>query len=363
MLKIMTVLGTRPEIVRLSQTIKVLDLHANHVVVHTGQNFDYELNEIFFEDLDLRKPDIFLNCNGGTTNNVIGQIFINIDKVFEEHCPDAVLILGDTNSALTAICAKKRNIPVFHLEAGNRCFDQSVPEELNRKIVDHISDINIPYTSLAKQYLISEGYPADRIVVLGSPMREVLSVNQEKIERSEILADLGLQKDDYYLVSSHRHENIENDSRFQDFIDMLRWLSNRGKKILVSTHPRLRKRIESQCININGVEFMKPLGFTDYCHLQVNAKLVLSDSGTITEEASILDFAALNLRVSHERPEGMEHAAVMLVGYDIKKIESAIAYIDKVNFKPGAEVYDYRLGVFSERCFRVILSYLNYSDR
>ena len=317
-LKVMTVVGTRPEIIRLSSVLKKLDATASieHILVHTGQNYDYELNEIFFKDFGLKKPDYFLNAAGKNATETIGNILINVDPILEKEQPDAFLVLGDTNSCLCAIPAKKRQIPIFHMEAGNRCFDQRVPEETNRKIVDHISDINLTYSDIAREYLVREGLPADRIIKTGSPMFEVIHSHLEEIMSSLVLDSLQLKKGEYFVVSAHREENISSDHHFYRLIDVLNTMAeNYQLPIIISAHPRTRKRIEETGVKLNPlINLMKPLGFFDYVKLQLEAKAVLSDSGTISEEASILNFPALNLREAHERPEAMEEAAVMMVG-------------------------------------------------
>ncbi|GAB1474503.1 UDP-N-acetylglucosamine 2-epimerase (non-hydrolyzing) [Bacteroidota bacterium] len=322
-LKVITVVGTRPEIIRLSCVIQKLDESEaiDHILVHTGQNYDYELNEIFFEDLGLRKPDYFLNAAGKNATETAGQILIKVDPVLEEVAPDAFLVLGDTNSCLCAIAAKKRHIPIFHMEAGNRCFDQRVPEESNRKIVDHISDINLTYSDIAREYLLREGLPADRIIKTGSPMFEVLNKHLKAIESSNVLTKLNLEKGKYFVVSSHREENINSEKNFNDLIKSLNLIAEQFKlPIIVSTHPRTRKMIESKQVKVNPlIQLLKPLGFIDYNALQMNSYAVLSDSGTISEESSILNFRALNIREAHERPEAMEEASVMMVGMNSRK--------------------------------------------
>ena len=309
----MTIVGTRPEIIRLSRVIAALNKYADHVLVHTGQNYDYELNEVFFKELEIKKPDYFLNAAGKTPAATIGQLIEKVDPVMAKETPDAILVLGDTNSCLAAIPAKRRKIPVFHMEAGNRCFDQRVPEEINRKIVDHISDINMPYSSIAREYLLREGLPADSVIKTGSPMYEVLTHYAEKINSSGVLARLGLTKGGFFVVSAHREENVDSDENLSKLGAILNMLAaDYGKKVIVSTHPRTRKRFESKNMRFHkNVQLLKPLGFPDYVCLQKNAFAVLSDSGTITEEASILNFPALNIREAHERPEGMEETAVI----------------------------------------------------
>ena len=368
-LKILTVVGTRPEIIRLSQVILKLDDSESieHILVHTGQNYDYELNEVFFENLGLRKPDYFLNAAGENATVTSGQILINIDPILDKTKPDAFLVLGDTNSCLCAIAAKKRKIPIFHMEAGNRCYDQRVPEETNRKIVDHISDVNLTYSDIAREYLLKEGLPADRIIKTGSPIFEILKKYQHEIENSNILEKLKLKKEDYFLVSAHREENI-NSSNFMNLVKSLNIIAETYKlPIIISTHPRTRNKI-----NDSGVEFhkliklMKPMGFHDYNHLQKYAKVVLSDSGTISEESSILNFPALNIREAHERPEAMEETAVMMVGLNTERIMQALAVLK--NQKRGDHrtvrlVSDYSMPNVSEKVIRIIISYTDYIKR
>ena len=375
-IKILTVVGTRPEIIRLSQVILKLDASPSieHILVHTGQNYDYELNEVFFEDLGLRKPDYFLNAAGGNATTTAGQILINIDPVLEAQKPDAFLVLGDTNSCLCAIAAKKRKIPIFHMEAGNRCFDQRVPEETNRKIVDHVSDINMTYSSIAREYLLREGLPADRIIKTGSPMLEVLTAYMEKIDASDILNRLSLKKKNYFVVSAHREENI-NSNNFLKLVEVLNTIAEKYQfPIIVSTHPRTRNRIEEQKQLNNSttqlfnplVQLMKPLGFYDYNHLQKNAKAVLSDSGTISEESSIMNFPALNIREAHERPEAMEEASVMMVGLNPERIMQALLVLESQ--KRGIDrtlrpVYDYSMPNVSDKVVLIIISYTDYIKR
>ena len=368
-LKVLTVVGTRPEIIRLSQVLLKLDDSESieHILVHTGQNYDYELNEVFFKDLGLRKPDYFLNAAGSNATVTSGQILINIDPILENVNPDAFLVLGDTNSCLCAIAAKKRKIPIFHMEAGNRCYDQRVPEETNRKIVDHISDVNLTYSDIAREYLLREGLPADRIIKTGSPIYEVLKSYDKQIESSNILKNLKLKKQDYFLVSAHREENI-NSSNFINLVKSLNIIAETYKlPIIISTHPRTRNKI-----NDSGVEFhkliklMKPMGFHDYNHLQKYAKVVLSDSGTISEESSILNFPALNIREAHERPEAMEETAVMMVGLNTERIMQALAVLK--NQKRGDHrtvrlVSDYSMPNVSEKVIRIIISYTDYIKR
>ena len=368
-LKVLTVVGTRPEIIRLSQVIKKLDetMCIEHVLVHTGQNYDYELNEVFFNDLGLRKPDYFLDAAGATATATIGQIIINIDPVLEKEQPDAFLVLGDTNSCLCAIPAKKRHIPIFHMEAGNRCFDQRVPEETNRRIVDHISDINLTYSDIAREYLLREGLPADRIIKTGSPMFEVLNHNMQNIDSSKVLDSLKLTAESYFLVSAHREENI-NSSNFDKLVSVLNLIAAKYQiPIIVSTHPRTRNKINKEGIQFNSlIQLMKPLGFHDYNNLQKNAKAVLSDSGTISEESSIMNFPALNIRDAHERPEAMEEASVMMVGLNSERIIQGLMLLE--NQKRGDQrtlfpVADYSMPNVSDKVVRIILSYTDYVNR
>lgn len=363
----MTIAGTRPEIIRLSRVMCALDKYYDHVIVHTGQNYDYELNEIFFSDLELRKPDHFLNAAGASAAETIGNVISSVDIVLEKEKPDAVLVLGDTNSCLAAIPAKRRKIPIFHMEAGNRCFDQRVPEETNRKIVDHVADINLTYSDIARQYLLNEGLPPDRIIKTGSPMYEVLSYYREKIEQSDVLHRLSLTPHQYFVVSAHREENVESNN-IVELIDTLNTLAEETRfPVIVSAHPRTRKRIDTDNIKMHeGVRLMKPLAFTEYVKLQMDAKVVLSDSGTINEESSILNFPALNIREAHERPEAMEEASVMMVGVSAKRILQAIAMLE--NQPRGPEralrlVADYSVPNVSEKIARIILSYTDYVNR
>jgi len=367
-IKLVTIVGTRPEIIRLSRVISKLNDFCEHILVHTGQNYDYELNEVFFNDLEIKKPDYFLNAAGNTTAETIGQVIIEIDKVFEKVEPDAILVLGDTNSCISVIPAKKRQIPIFHMEAGNRCFDQRVPEETNRRIVDHVSDINLTYSSIARDYLIAEGIPADRVIKTGSPMYEVLSFYEKKINSSRILSDLQLTKNEYFVVSCHREENINPAKQFNDFIGVLNLLAGDYKiPIIVSTHPRTRKELEKNTISFNKkIIFMKPLGFFDYIKLQKSAKTVLSDSGTINEESSILNFPALNIRDSHERPEGMEEASVMMVGFNYERIKQCIEilkYQDSGEKRLLRQVEDYRTSNVSDKVVRLIHSYIDFVNK
>lgn len=371
-LKVMTVVGTRPEIIRLSRVMAALDASPaiEHITVHTGQNYDYELNEVFYEDLGVRKPDYFLNAAGATATATVGQILINIDPILEEVKPDAFLVLGDTNSCLCAIPAKKRHIPIFHMEAGNRCFDQRVPEETNRKIVDHIADINLTYSDIAREYLLREGLPADRIIKTGSPMYEVLNHYMPKIKASDILDRMGLEKGKYFVVSAHREENISNDKNFFGLLESLNQIAEKYQyPIIVSTHPRTRKRLESltnhqsPITNHSLIQWQKPMGFSDYNALQINAFAVLSDSGTISEESSIMNFRALNIREAHERPEAMEEASVMMVGLNPERILQGLEQLqgqtihEDRNFR---QVADYSMPNVSEKVVRIILSYVDY---
>jgi UDP-N-acetylglucosamine 2-epimerase len=367
-LKVMTVVGTRPEIIRLSRVLAALDKYVDHVLVHTGQNYDFELNEVFFEDLEIRKPDFFLNAAGKNAAETIGNTIIKLDPILEEVQPEALLILGDTNSCLSAIPAKRRKIPIFHMEAGNRCFDQRVPEETNRKIVDHTADINLTYSDIAREYLLREGLPPDRVIKTGSPMCEVLAHYGKKIDASDVLSRLNLKRHDYFVVSAHREENIESDRNFGKLVAILNGVAETyGKRVIVSTHPRTRNRVESMGVLFHEkVELLKPLGFSDYVHLQKNAFAVLSDSGTINEESSILNFPALNLREAHERPEGMEEAAVIMVGLELDRVLQAMTVL--VDQPRGAErllhqVADYSMSNVSDKVVRIILSYTDYVRR
>lgn len=369
-LKVMTVVGTRPEIIRLSRTLDALDASEaiEHILVHTGQNYDYELNQIFFDDLEIRKPDHFLEAAGTTATETIGNILIKIDSLLEELKPDAFLVLGDTNSCLCAIPAKKRHIPIFHMEAGNRCFDQRVPEETNRKIVDHTSDINCTYSDIAREYLLREGLPADRVIKTGSPMFEVLNHYLPKIESSDVLTRLKLTAQEYFVVSAHREENISSEKNFQNLMESLNLIAEKYKyPIIVSTHPRTRNMIEKKKITMRPeVQFLKPLGFNDYNALQLHSYAVLSDSGTISEESSILNFPALNIREAHERPEAMEEASVMMVGLSPQRIMQGLVQLQTQ--KRGSErnfrrVADYSMPNVSEKMVRIILSYTDYIKR
>jgi UDP-N-acetyl-L-fucosamine synthase len=364
----MTIVGTRPEIIRLSRVLAKLDEHTNHILVHTGQNYDYELNQIFFDDLNIRKPTHFLEAAGSTAAETVGLIIAKADAVMAAERPDALLILGDTNSCLAAYPAKRQKIPVFHMEAGNRCFDQRVPEEINRKIVDHTADINLTYSDIAREYLLAEGLPADRIIKTGSPMFEVLNHYREKIDISDVLERLKLDALEYFVVSAHREENIESDRNFHRLVSILNTIAEEfGKPVIVSTHPRTRKRIDGSGVTFNKqVQLLKPLGFSDYVHLQMHAKAVLSDSGTINEESSILNFPALNIREAHERPEGMEEASVMMVGLDVERVMQALRIIEcqmrgeNRNFR---QVSDYSMPNVSDKVVRIIHSYTDYVNR
>lgn len=366
-LKVMTVVGTRPEIIRLSAVINKLDESEaiDHILVHTGQNYDYELNEVFFNDFNLKKPDYFLNAATGTAVETIGNILVKIDPILEEVKPDAFLVLGDTNSCLCAIAAKRRHIPIFHMEAGNRCFDQRVPEETNRKIVDHTADINLTYSDIAREYLLREGLPADRVIKTGSPMFEVLNSRKEDIEKSDVLERLGLEAENYFVVSAHREENINSEQNFMDLVDSLNTIAEKYQMpLIVSTHPRTRKMIEAKGIEFHPlVKTMKPLGFNDYVKLQSDAKVVLSDSGTISEESSILGFRALNIRQAHERPEAMEEASVMMVGLKKERILQGLEVLETQEKDTLRLVADYSMPNVSDKVLRIILSYTDYVNR
>jgi UDP-N-acetylglucosamine 2-epimerase len=369
-LKVMTVVGTRPEIIRLSSVLKKLDATESieHILVHTGQNYDYELNEIFFKDFGIRKPDYFLNAAGKNATETIGNILINVDPVLEKEQPDAFLVLGDTNSCLCAIPAKKRQIPIFHMEAGNRCFDQRVPEETNRKIVDHISDVNLTYSDIAREYLLREGLPADRIIKTGSPMFEVINSRLKEIKASLVLDSLSLKKGEYFVVSAHREENISSDRNFFALIDTLNAMAEHYQlPIIISAHPRTRKKIEEKGVEFNPlIKLMKPIGFIDYVKLQLDAKAVLSDSGTISEESSILNFPALNIREAHERPEAMEEASVMMVGLNKERILQGLLVLesqDNIEGRLSRPVSDYSMPNVADKVVRIIISYTDYINR
>ncbi|MGF1803543.1 UDP-N-acetylglucosamine 2-epimerase (non-hydrolyzing) [Vibrio gigantis] len=367
-LKVMSVVGTRPEIIRLSRVLSKLDEHCEHVLVHTGQNYDFELNEVFFNDLGVRKPDYFLNAAGKNAAETIGQVIIKVDQALEEIQPDAMLVLGDTNSCLSAIPAKRRKVPIFHMEAGNRCFDQRVPEETNRRIVDHTADINLTYSSIARDYLLAEGLPADRVIKTGSPMFEVLNHYMPQIESSDVLARLKLEKGLFFVVSAHREENVDSPKQLAKLAETLNTVAEHyDLPVIVSTHPRTRNRIEAQGIKFHqNIQLLKPLGFHDYNHLQKNAKVVLSDSGTINEESSIMNFPALNLREAHERPEGMEEASVMMVGLGVERVMQALQVLETQpngNERLLRPVYDYSMPNVSDKMVRIIHSYTDYVKR
>lgn len=366
-LKVMTVVGTRPEIIRLSSVINKLEESdaIEHILVHTGQNYDYELNEVFFEEFKLKKPDYFLNAATGTAVETIGNILINIDPILDEVKPDAFLVLGDTNSCLSAIAAKRKHIPIFHMEAGNRCFDQRVPEETNRKIVDHVADINLTYSDIAREYLLAEGLPADRVIKTGSPMYEVLESRRDDINNSDVLERLNLEEGQYFVVSAHREENINSEKNFNGLVNSLNAIAEKYElPIIVSTHPRTRKMIEEKGINFNEyIQLMKPLGFNDYNHLQLHSKAVLSDSGTISEESSILGFRALNIREAHERPEAMEEASVMMVGLNEERIMQGLEVLETQEKETLRLVGDYSMTNVSEKVVRIIISYTDYVNR
>jgi UDP-N-acetylglucosamine 2-epimerase len=367
-LKVLTIVGTRPEIIRLSIIIKKLDLHCEHTLVHTGQNYDYELNEIFFSDLGIRKPDVFLSAAGGSAAETIGQVIMKVDQVIADKSPAAVLLLGDTNSCLAAITAKRRKVPIFHMEAGNRCFDVRVPEEINRRIVDHTADINLTYSTIAREYLLREGLPPDRVIKTGSPMFEVLAHYRPQIEASTVLQRLALETGRYFVVSAHREENIDSEKTFRKLVEVINMVAqDHGLPVIVSTHPRTQKRVDATGVQFHPlVRLMKPLGFHDYVKLQMQAKAVLSDSGTISEEASILNFPALNLREAHERPEGMEEAAVMLVGLDAERVSQGLAILQtqtRGDERSLRLVADYSMPNVSEKVVRIIHSYTDYVNR
>lgn len=367
-LKVMSVVGTRPEIIRLSRVLAKLDEHCEHILVHTGQNYDFELNEVFFNDLGVRKPDYFLNAAGKNAAETIGQVIIKVDQILEEVNPEAMLVLGDTNSCISAIPAKRRKVPIFHMEAGNRCFDQRVPEETNRRIVDHTSDINLTYSSIARDYLLAEGLPADRVIKTGSPMFEVLNHYMEQIDASDILKRLALNEMEYFVVSLHREENVDSPKQLTKLAETLNTVAETyNLPIIVSTHPRTRNRIESQGLEFHkNIQLLKPMGFHDYNHLQKNAKVVLSDSGTINEESSIMNFPALNMREAHERPEGMEEASVMMVGLGVTRVMQGLKILET---QPSGEtrllrqVSDYSMPNVSDKVVRIIHSYTDYVKR
>ena len=369
-LKIVTVVGTRPEIIRLYRVLARLDEYCDHVIVHTGQNYDYELNQVFFEDLGIRKPDYFLNSASESTGaaHTIGNLIIAVDQVLAEVQPEAMLVLGDTNSCLSVIPAKRRKIPIFHMEAGNRCFDQRVPEETNRRIVDHTADINLTYSSIAREYLLREGFPPDMVIKTGSPMFEVLTHYRAQIEASDVLTRLGLEEGKYFVVSAHREENIESSQAFSKLVDVLNVVAeDHNLPVIVSTHPRTQKRIDATNSRFHGlVRLLKPMGFHDYVKLQISARAVLSDSGTINEESSILNFPALNIREAHERPEGMEEASVMMVGLEVDRVRQGLSILESQ--LRGEErslrlVEDYRMPNVSDKVVRIIHSYTDYVNR
>ena len=366
-LKVMTVVGTRPEIIRLSAVINKLEESEviEHILVHTGQNYDYELNEVFFNDFKLKKPDYFLNAGTGTAIETIGNILIKIDTVMEEVKPDSFLVLGDTNSCLSAIAAKRRHIPIFHMEAGNRCFDQRVPEETNRKIVDHVSDINLTYSDIAREYLLREGLPADRIIKTGSPMFEVINLRKKDIDNSDIIERLDLKEEKYFVVSVHREENINSEENFINLVYSLNAVAEKyNMPLIVSTHPRTRNMIKTKGVAFNTlVRTMKPLGFNDYVKLQIKSKAVISDSGTISEESSILGFKALNIRQAHERPEAMEEAAVMMVGLEKERILQGLEILEAQGKDTLRHVADYSMPNVADKVLRIILSYTDYVNR
>ncbi|EID4340893.1 TPA: UDP-N-acetylglucosamine 2-epimerase (non-hydrolyzing) [Vibrio vulnificus] len=367
-LKVMSVVGTRPEIIRLSRVLAKLDEHCEHILVHTGQNYDFELNEVFFNDLGVRKPDYFLSAAGKNAAETIGQVIIKVDQVLEEIQPEAMLVLGDTNSCISAIPAKRRKVPIFHMEAGNRCFDQRVPEETNRRIVDHTADINLTYSTIARDYLLAEGLPADRVIKTGSPMFEVLHHYMPQIDSSDVLARLGLQKGQFFVVSAHREENVDSPKQLAKLAETLNTVAQHyNLPVIVSTHPRTRNRIEAQGLEFHpNIQLLKPLGFHDYNHLQKNAKVVLSDSGTINEESSIMNFPALNMREAHERPEGMEEASVMMIGLGVERVMQALQILE---LQPSGDerllrqVYDYSMPNVSDKVVRIIHSYTDYVKR
>ncbi|HAU5008450.1 TPA: UDP-N-acetylglucosamine 2-epimerase (non-hydrolyzing) [Proteus mirabilis] len=367
-LKVVSVVGTRPEIIRLSRVLIKLDQFCEHIIVHTGQNYDYELNEVFFNDLGVRKPDYFLNAAGTNAAETIGNVIIKVDQVLEKVIPEAVLILGDTNSCISAIPAKRRKIPIFHMEAGNRCFDQRVPEETNRRIVDHTADINLTYSDIARQYLLSEGIPADRVIKTGSPMFEVLSHYMEQIDNSKVLSQLNLKSGEFFVVSAHREENVDSPKNIMKLTNILNTVAEKyNLPVIVSTHPRTRKRIDDHGITFHSnIQLLKPLGFHDYNHLQKHAKAVLSDSGTITEESSIMNFPAINIREAHERPEGFEEASVMMVGLECDRVLQALNILSaqpRGNERLLRQVSDYSMPNVSDKVVRIIHSYTDYVKR
>lgn len=367
-LKVLTVVGTRPEIIRLSRVLDKLDEFCDHILVHTGQNYDFELNEVFFNDLGVRKPDHFLNAAGKSAAETIGQVIIKVDQVLQTEQPDAMLILGDTNSCISAIPAKRRKIPIFHMEAGNRCFDQRVPEETNRRIVDHTADINLTYSSIARDYLLAEGIPADRVIKTGSPMFEVLTHYMPQIDSSDVLSRLGLESNNFFVVSAHREENVDSPRQLKKLADILNTVAGKfDLPVIVSTHPRTRNRINEAGIEFHpNIQLLKPLGFHDYNHLQKNARAVLSDSGTITEESSIMNFPAINIREAHERPEGFEEASVMMVGLETNRVLQALEILalqPRGQERLLRQVSDYSMPNVSDKVIRIIHSYTDYVKR
>ncbi|MEZ8103076.1 non-hydrolyzing UDP-N-acetylglucosamine 2-epimerase [Vibrio bivalvicida] len=367
-MKVMSVVGTRPEIIRLSRVLAKLDEHCEHILVHTGQNYDFELNEVFFNDLGVRKPDYFLNAAGKNAAETIGQVIIKVDEVLEKVQPEAMLVLGDTNSCISALPAKRRKIPIFHMEAGNRCFDQRVPEETNRRIVDHTADINLTYSTIARDYLLAEGLPADRVIKTGSPMFEVLNYYMDQIDSSDVLQRLELEQGEYFVVSLHREENVDSPKQLAKLAETLNTVAERyNLPLIVSTHPRTRNRIEAQGLVFHhNIQLLKPMGFHDYNHLQKNAKAVLSDSGTINEESSIMNFPALNMREAHERPEGMEEASVMMVGLGVERVMQALQILESQTIGEERllrQVYDYSMPNVSDKVVRIIHSYTDYVKR
>ncbi|HHG3148249.1 TPA: non-hydrolyzing UDP-N-acetylglucosamine 2-epimerase [Vibrio parahaemolyticus] len=367
-MKVMSVVGTRPEIIRLSRVLAKLDEHCEHILVHTGQNYDFELNEVFFNDLGVRKPDYFLNAAGKNAAETIGQVIIKVDEVLEQVQPEAMLVLGDTNSCISALPAKRRKVPIFHMEAGNRCFDQRVPEETNRRIVDHTSDINLTYSTIARDYLLAEGLPADRVIKTGSPMFEVLNYYMDQIDASDVLQKLELNQGEYFVVSLHREENVDSPKQLAKLAETLNMVAESyDLPLIVSTHPRTRNRIEAQGLEFHkNIQLLKPMGFHDYNHLQKNAKAVLSDSGTINEESSIMNFPALNMREAHERPEGMEEASVMMVGLAVERVMQGLKVLES---QPSGktrllrQVEDYSMPNVSDKVVRIIHSYTDYVKR
>jgi len=369
MLKVMTIVGTRPEIIKLSRVMAELELHTNHILVHTGQNYDYELNEIFFKQLNIRKPDYFLEAAGINAAETIANVIVKSDLVMSQEKPDAILLYGDTNSCISVISAKRRKIPIFHMEAGNRCFDQRVPEEINRKIVDHLSDINMPLSEHARRYLLAEGLHPETVIKTGSPMKEVLDFHKVKIEQNDILEKENLKKGEYFIVSTHREENVDSERNFADLLESLTAIVEKyNKKVIVSTHPRTQKKLEElKFVNKNPmIEFMKPFGFFEYIKLQMNAFCVISDSGTITEESSILHFPAITIRQAHERPEGMDEASIIMTGLDKENILNSIDVVTS-HFKEGEDtihtIQDYKVDNVSKKVLRIILSYTDYINR